>query len=98
MSTSKVGVVGDVAEFDFSRAVSSPFRAEARTGMRLQIVTDGADLPTYHVIASRRGRSSWIEVAEIDGSGGPPDGRRSSRPRDRWSRRRGTSTRRTSTW
>lgn len=72
MSTSKVNVVDDVIpEFDFSRAVPSPFRDRARRGMRFHIVTEGARLPTYHVIASRRGRAWWIEIDEIDGSGGP---------------------------
>lgn len=72
MSTSKVNVDDDVIpEFDFSRAVPSPFRHLARKGMRFHIVTDGADLPTYHVIARRRGRTWWIEIDEIDGSGRP---------------------------
>jgi hypothetical protein len=70
MSTSKVSVVDDdIGEFDFSRSVPSPFRDMARKGMRFHIVTDGADLPSYHVVASRRGRSWWIEIEEIDGSG-----------------------------
>lgn len=61
MSTSEVSVVDDdIGAFDFSRAIPSPFRAAARKGMRFHIVTDGVDLPTYHVIASRRGRSWWI--------------------------------------
>ena len=72
MSTSKVDVDDDVIpEFDFSRAVPSPFRHLARKGMRFHIVTDGADLPTYHVIARRRGRSWWVEIEEVDGSGRP---------------------------
>ena len=72
MSTSKVSVVDDdIDEFDFSRAIPSPFRAMAREGMRFHIVADGADFPTYHVIANRRGRSWWIEIVEIDGSGQP---------------------------
>jgi hypothetical protein len=71
MSTSKVNVVADVPEFDFSRAIPSPFRDSARRGMRLHITTDGAKLPTFHVSACRRGRSWWIEIDEIDGSGRP---------------------------
>ena len=70
MSTSKVHVDDDVIpEFDLSRAVPSPFRDRARRGMRFHIVTDGARLPTYHVIVGRRGRSWWIEIDEIHGSG-----------------------------
>ena len=72
MSPSKVNVVDDVIpEFDFSRAMPSPFRHLARKGMRFHIVTDGAKLPAFHVIARRRGRSWWIEIDEIDGSGRP---------------------------
>ena len=72
MSTSKVNVDDDVSpEFDFSRSIPSPFRDLARKGMRFHIVTDGADLPTYHVTARRRGRAWWIEIDEIDGSGRP---------------------------
>ena len=52
------------------RALLASF-IEARKGMRLHIVTDGADLPVYHVRAQRRGRSWWIEIEEIDGSGRP---------------------------
>ena len=70
MSTSKVNVDHDVIpEFDFRRAVPSPFRHQARQGMRFHIVTDGAGLPAFHVTARRRGRSWWITVDEIDGSG-----------------------------
>lgn len=68
MSTSNVNVVDDVIpEFDFSRAMPRPFRHLARKGMRFHIVTEGAKLPTFHVIARRRGRSRWIEIDEIDG-------------------------------
>jgi hypothetical protein len=57
MSTSKVNVDDDVIpEFDFSRSIPSPFRHLARKGMRFHIVTDGADLPTYHVTSSRLAR------------------------------------------
>jgi len=72
MSTSKVNVDDDVIpEFDFSRATPSPFRHRARQGMRFHILTDGADLPIYHVTARRRGRAWWIEIDEIDGSARP---------------------------
>ena len=74
MSTSKVPVVDDddvMPEFDFSRAIPSPFRDRARKGMRFHILTDGADLPTFHVTARRRGRVWWIEIDEIAGSGLP---------------------------
>ncbi len=72
MRTSKVNVDDDVIpEFDFRRAAPSPFRHLARKGMRFHIVTDGAGLPAFHVIARRRGRSWWIEIDEIDGSGRP---------------------------
>ncbi len=72
MSISKVKVVDDESrEFDFSRSISSPICDKARKGMRLHIVTDGADLPVYHVRAQRRGRSWWMEIEEIDGSGRP---------------------------
>ena len=57
MSTSKVAVEDDVIrEFDFGRAVRSPFRDRAQKGLRLHIVTDGAQLPIFHVSACRRGR------------------------------------------
>jgi len=70
MSTSKVDVDDDVIpEFDFGRAMPSPFRDRARRGMRFHILTDGADLPTFHVTARRRGRGWWIEIDEIDGFG-----------------------------
>lgn len=36
--------------------------------MRFNIVTDGADLPVYHVPAPR-GRTWWIDILEIEGSG-----------------------------
>ena len=71
MSTSKVHIVVDddvILEFDFRRAIPSPFRDRARKGMRFHILTDGADLPTFHVTARRRGRAWWIEIDEIDGS------------------------------
>jgi hypothetical protein len=74
MSTSKVPVVDDddvIPEFDFSRAIPSPFRDRARKGMRFHILTDGADLPTFHVTARRHGRAWWIEIDEIAGSGHP---------------------------
>lgn len=72
MTTSKVNLDDDVIlEVDFSRAVPSPFRDRARKGMRFHIVTDGAALPLYHVDAQRRGRSWWIEIEEIVGSGRP---------------------------
>jgi hypothetical protein len=72
MSTSKTNVVDDdtIPEFDFSRAIPSPFRDRARNGMRFHIVTDGADRPIYHVTARRRRRGWWIEIDEIEGSGG----------------------------
>lgn len=71
MSTSRSRIVDDdlIPEFDFSRAIPSPYRDRARAGMRFHIRTDGADLPVYHVQAAPRGRGWWIEVAEIDGSG-----------------------------
>ena len=70
MSTHRNDVDDDVIpEFDFSRAVPSPFRHLARKGMRFHIVTDGAELPVYHVCAQRLGRSWWIEIEEIAGSG-----------------------------
>jgi len=70
MRTSEIKVVDDeLREFDFSRSLPSPFRALARRGMRFDIVTDGADLPVYHVRAEPRGRSWWIEIGEIEGSG-----------------------------
>jgi len=70
MRTFEIQVVDDeLREFDFSRSVPSPFRAMARQGMRFHIVTDGAELPVYHVRAERRGRSWWIEIEEIEGSG-----------------------------
>jgi len=71
MSTSKVHVDEDdhVTEFDFSRAIPSPFRERARKGMRLHILTEGADLPTFHVTAHRRGGMWWVEIDEIAGSG-----------------------------
>lgn len=70
MSTSKVNVGDDdLAEFDFRRAAPSPFRDVALGGLRFHIVTDGAALPTYHVTARPRGRSWWIEIDEVNGSG-----------------------------
>ena len=71
MSTSRSRIVDDdlIPEFDFRRAIPSPYRDRARAGMRFNIRTDGADLPVYHVQAVPRGRAWWIEVAEIDGSG-----------------------------
>jgi hypothetical protein len=72
LSTPKASVVDDVIpEFDFSRAIPSPFRDRARKGMRFHILTDGADRPTFHVTAQRRGRAWWIEIDEIDGSARP---------------------------
>ena len=70
MSTSKVNVDGDVIpEFDFRRAIPSPFRDRARRGMRFHVVRVGAALPTFHVTARRRGPGWWVEVSEIGGSG-----------------------------
>ena len=70
MSTSDIQVVdNELREFDFSRSIPSPFRAKARKGMRFHIVTNGAELPVYHVRAQRLGRSWWIEIEEIAGSG-----------------------------
>ena len=72
MSTSEIQVVDDeIREFDFSRSIPSPFRAKAGKGMRFHIVTNGAELPVYHVRAQRLGRSWWIEIEEIAGSGTP---------------------------
>jgi hypothetical protein len=74
LSTPKASVVDDddvMPEFDFSRAIPSPFRDRARKGMRFHILTDGADLPTFHVTARRRRRAWWIEIDEIAGSGHP---------------------------
>ena len=70
MRTSKVHVDDDdlVTGFDFNRAIPSPFRDRARKGMRLHILTDGADLPTFHVTAHRRGGVWWVEIDEIGGS------------------------------
>ncbi len=64
MSTSK-GNVGDddaTPDFDFRRATPSPFRDQARRGMRFHIVTDGAGLPTVHVTARRREGAWWVEI------------------------------------
>ena len=71
MSTSKVHVDDDdlITEFDFSRAIPSPFRDRARKGMRFHILTDGAELPIFHVTAQRRGRAWWIDIDEIGGAG-----------------------------
>ena len=70
MSTSEIQVVDDeIREFDLSRSIPSPFRAKAGKGMRFHIVTNGAELPVYHVRAQRLGRSWWIEIEEIAGSG-----------------------------
>jgi hypothetical protein len=72
MSTPKVDADDDVIpEFDFSRAIPSPFADRARKGMRFHILRADSDLPTYHVTARRRARSWWIEIDEIDGSGRP---------------------------
>lgn len=81
MTTSKVNVDDDVIpEFDFSRAMPSPFRHLARKGMRFHIVTDGASPPPFTSSLAGVGAHGGSRSMKSTDQADPRDGRPSSRP------------------